>query len=272
MRHMTSERSATPTALHTDLDDGVLTLCLQGTRPDDLIDVALSDALHAALQDATWNEDVRVVVIKGSDTDFSRGIDWADFREWYEDAAVRRAAHARLACWRDRLLPALPQPVIVSVRGACLGGALAIVAASDVAFAADDATFALGDAETEPNGAGLGATIERVVLHGDASNLLRGCNAHEAERIGLITRAMPLAQLDVEVGTLARELAAKDPIALRFTKQTVRHVGSMSWDAAVDYTAAKFAQLKALQADRPSTRAAAVESFLSGRSKPGLGS
>jgi hypothetical protein len=45
----------------------------------------------------------------------------------------------------------------------------------------------------------------------------------------------------------------------------------MGWDAVLDYNAAKFAQLKAMQAGRPSARAAAVESFLAGTSKPGLG-
>jgi trans-feruloyl-CoA hydratase/vanillin synthase len=51
----------------------------------------------------------------------------------------------------------------------------------------------------------------------------------------------------------------------------LRYVGSMSFDAAISFHAAKLAELKALQAGRPSTRAAAVESFLAGKSKPGLG-
>jgi feruloyl-CoA hydratase/lyase len=257
--------------LASRLDDGVLTLTLDRADHGNRIDVALSDALHATLQDIAWNDEVRVVVIEGRGVDFCRGVDMASFDDGPGDEAARRGASARLAHWRDRLLPSLPQPVIASIRGACLGSAVAMIAACDLAFAADDATFALDEpGTTGPVPFPIVSAVARV-LPDDASTLLGGCDAHEAERIGLVTRCLPAAELDAETGKLAAELAAKDPIALRFTKQTVRHVGSMSWDAAVDYSAAKFAQLKALQADRPSTRAAAVESFLSGKSKPGLG-
>jgi enoyl-CoA hydratase/carnithine racemase len=93
----------------------------------------------------------------------------------------------------------------------------------------------------------------------------------EAERNGLATRSLPAGELEQATYALAHELAAKDAIALRFTKETLRHVGAMTWDGVLSFTAAKFAELKVLQAGQPSTRAAAVESFLAGKSKPGLG-
>jgi enoyl-CoA hydratase/carnithine racemase len=250
----------------------VLTLTLDRAQRGNLIDVAMSDALLAILQDVTWNDDVRVVVLEGRGEDFSNGIDPVAFRDEPGAEAVRREARARLAYWRDRLLPSLPQPVIASIRGECVGGALAIVSCCDVAFAADDATFSLeGFDSSGPLPFGVVSALGRVVPEG-GSALIGGCDAATAESIGLVTRCVPTADLDAEVHKLASELAAKDPLALRFTKQSVRHAPSMNWDAAIDYGAAKFAQLKALQADRPSPRAAAVESFLSGRSKPGLGS
>jgi hypothetical protein len=48
-------------------------------------------------------------------------------------------------------------------------------------------------------------------------------------------------------------------------------VGSMSWDAAVSFTAGKFAEIKALQANSASTRTTAIAGFLAGKNKPGLG-
>ena len=71
--------------------------------------------------------------------------------------------------------------------------------------------------------------------------------------------------------SLASEFVGKDEVALRFTKETLHYVGPMSWDGVVSFTAAKFAELKALQSGRPSSRAAAVDSFLAGRFKPSLG-
>jgi feruloyl-CoA hydratase/lyase len=265
-----SEIPTTAASVATRLDDGVLTLTLD--RPDhgNLIDVTMSDALHAILQDVAWNDDVRVVVIEGRGEDFSRGIDAAAFSDRSGLEISCREARARLASWRDRLLPSLPQPVIASIRGACDGGALAIVSSCDIALAAEDATFTLEGFDSGPAPFGVISSLGRIVPE-EGSALIGGCDARSAERIGLITRCLSADELDAEVRKLAAELAAKEPLALRFTKQTIRHVGTMSWDAAVDYSAAKFAQLKALQADRPSTRAAAVESFLSGKSKPGLG-
>jgi enoyl-CoA hydratase/carnithine racemase len=70
---------------------------------------------------------------------------------------------------------------------------------------------------------------------------------------------------------LARELVQKDPIALQFTKESLEHVKSMEWDAALSYNAAKFAELKTLQKGATS-RATSVASFLDGKFKPGLGS
>jgi feruloyl-CoA hydratase/lyase len=266
-----SDEPTTPGRVSTRLDDGVFTLTLDRAGCGNLIDVSMSDALHATLMDLTWNDDVRVVVIEGRGKDFSQGIDPDAFRDRPGEQIARREARARLSYWRDRMLPSLPQPVIASIRGACVGGALAIVCSCDLAIAADDATFSLeGFDSSGPLPFGVVSALGRVVPEG-GSALIGGCDAATAEGIGLVTRCVPAVELDAEVRELAAELAAKDPLALRFTKQTVRHAPAMNWDAAIDYGAAKFAQLKALQADRPSTRAVAVESFLSGKSKPGLG-
>ena len=96
-------------------------------------------------------------------------------------------------------------------------------------------------------------------------------DGREAERHGVASRSLPAMELEHETRLLAREFVGKDALALQFTKQTLQHVDAMDWDAVLDYTAAKLAELKALQAGRPSARAAAVDSFLGGRSKPGLG-
>jgi enoyl-CoA hydratase/carnithine racemase len=77
---------------------------------------------------------------------------------------------------------------------------------------------------------------------------------------------------EAEADQLARELAAKDPLALRFTKATLRQVAAVSWDDILAYTSAQQAQIKSLQAGQPSARALAIESFLAGKSKPGAAS
>ncbi len=141
----------------------------------------------------------------------------------------------------------LAQPILAMVHGACDTDTLALLEACDIVICADDATFDLSGTSPSP------------------------LNAQEAQRQGLVTFSVPAAELQAHTDTLARELAAKDALALRFTKETLQRVPGIPWDEALVFTSAKQAELKALQAGRPSTRASAIESFLAGKSKPGAG-
>ena len=85
------------------------------------------------------------------------------------------------------------------------------------------------------------------------------------------TLSFPETELEEQTYKLARELATKDPLALRFTKKTVQQVASVAWDDILNFTAAQQAEIKSLQAGGPSARALAIESFLAGKSKPGAG-
>lgn len=85
------------------------------------------------------------------------------------------------------------------------------------------------------------------------------------------TLSFPDSALEEQTYKLARELATKDPLALRFTKKTLQQVASVAWDDILNFTTAQQAEIKSLQAGGPSARALAIESFLAGKSKPGAG-
>ena len=86
-----------------------------------------------------------------------------------------------------------------------------------------------------------------------------------------VTLSFPTEELEAQTYQLAHELAAKDPLALRFTKRTLQQVSAVPWEDILDYTTAQQAEIKSLQAGQTSTRAKAIESFLAGKSKPGAG-
>lgn len=226
--------------------EGVLTVAFD--RPDqrNAIDVDTSLDIARLLVAVAEDAAVRVVVLRGAGAGFSAGMDVADFA----DTASRlepdlRAARESANHWRTCRLRQLPQPVIAMVHGFCEAGAITVVEGCDIAFAAEDTVFTAADGHS--------------------------FDGREAERNGVVTLAFPADVIEAETHALARDLVAKDALALQFTKATLRHVASMSWDGVLDYNAAKQAEFKSLQAGRPSTRAAAVESFLAGKSKPGLG-
>lgn len=267
---------AAPVQLQSVLSGGVLTLALDREAVRNAIDAGLASEMQQVLEAAARDPDVRVVVLKGQGDGFCAGLDAAhDADPGGVDTHSPDGVLAVLHHCRSRLLPLMPQPVIAMVHGYCAGEALGLVEACDIAYAAHDTVFVASTAET---GAALSASTAKSMSRSMAPRAAsfhalsgRPFDGPEAERAGLVTRSVPAGELQAEVDALAAELAAKDPLALRFTKETLLHVGSMDWDAVLDFNAAKFAQLKALQAGRPSTRAALVESFLAGKSKPGLG-
>jgi len=148
---------------------------------------------------------------------------------------------------QTQLSRSLSQPVLVMVHGMCNPQAVALIESCDIVICADDATF---EAPKQPNSP---------------------LNAQAAQKKGLVSISVPASELESHTDTLARELANKDTLALRFTKQTLRRVPDIPWNEVLAFTSAKQIELKALQAGRPSARASAIESFLAGKSKPGAG-
>lgn len=263
--------------IRVELEEGILTVAFHRPEQRNLMNVALSREMEALLQAVHYDAAVRVVVLRGDGPGFCAGLDTQDFFDsTRQDEAALRAARESANHWRVRLLRLLPQPVIAMVHGFCQGGALAILESCDIVLAADDTEFSLPEIQAGEIPAGpTTKSISRVMTQRAAryfSLTGRSFDGVEAERNGLVTRSLPYAELERETYALARDFVGKDAIAVQFTKEALQHVDAMSWDGVLSFTAAKFAELKALQAGRPSARAAAVESFLAGKSKPGLGS
>jgi len=109
-------------------------------------------------------------------------------------------------------------------------------------------------------------------IHDQALALFQACDIVFATgQDDWATLSFPAPELEEQSYKLARELASKDPLILRFTKKTVQQVASIAWEDILSFTTAQQAELKSLQAGRPSPRALAIESFLAGKSKPGAG-
>lgn len=240
--------------LSTCFDRGVLTVAFERSE----IDPETMQVLQTTLESTIVNESIRVLVLCST----AGGL----------CSSIANGATGDLV----RLLRMLPQPVVAKLHGVWRGSALALVGACDIVYVADEAEFVLDEVSLGSFLDGpLGQAISRVMtprsvcLHAFCGQPFDGV---EAERNGLATISFPAANLDAETDALLGSLLEKDPLALQFTKQTLRHVPGMDWDAVLDYNAAKFAELKSLQAGGWSARAAAVESFLAGTSKPGLGS
>lgn len=171
-----------------------------------------------ALDDAKDALDVRVVVLTGAGEAFSAGGD-LKMMGGGPDAEGREAL-AQRGDYVDLLqrFTTIGKPTIARVRGVAMGGGLGLVAACDFAIASESAVFGTPEIKRGLFPMMIMAVLRRVVTKRRLMEMMllgEKLDAKTAERIELISRAVPDATLDEEVVTLASKLAAQSPTAMR---------------------------------------------------------
>jgi trans-feruloyl-CoA hydratase/vanillin synthase len=159
------------------------------------------------------------------------------------------------------------------VNGGCFGGAFIPLVGCDLAVAADEATFGVSEINWWiPPGSVVTRALAETIGHRNALLLImtgRTFDGRRAAEMGLVNWSTPRAQLRGEVEELARELLAKNPVALHAAKVGFRNCRLMPWDVAEDYLYAKLEQSQFL--DGEGGRAEGLRQFLDEkRIKPGL--
>ena len=210
-------------AIRYELGDGVATITLN--RPD--VHNAMNDLMRRELRSCFESiaeaDDVRVVVVTGAGAKaFSAG---ADIREFVEPQAPTRFRDARRRVDFRSVMDRCPQPIIAAICGYAFGGGLELALACDLRIAAANATLGLTEVNLAiiPGGGGI-QRLPRIVGRGKALEMiLTGARipADEALRIGLVERVVPEGQALAAATELARTLAARAPVALRYAKEAV---------------------------------------------------
>ena len=255
-------------------NEGIVRIMLN--RPDKrnamnpLMHVEASDLLQK-LRDSTT---ARVILLTGAGDAFCAGMDLKEFFTDLKDDKAEYERILRLAIeWRGRGLRELPQPTIALVNGFCVGGGIANVAACDLAFASAEAEFCVSEINFRffPAGPVTKVLADRASSRDALFYSLTGktFDAQVAQRMGLVNAVVPLAELESYGLEIARAIAAKDPVAVRLTKQTHYQSKHMNWDAAMDYANAKTAQLLEMQKGGVG-RNEGIGDFLGKRYRPGL--
>jgi len=209
--------------IHYELADGVATVTLD--RPD--VHNAMNDRMRQELVrcfgDLAASDEARVIVVTGAgERAFSAG---ADIREFVAPQAPTRFRESRKRVDFRAVMDRCPQPIIAAIRGYAFGGGLELALACDIRIAGEDARLGLTEIDLAiiPGGGGT-QRLPRLVGRGRALEMiLTGAriDAREALRIGLVERVVPAAEVLASALALAKTLAAKAPVALRYAKEAV---------------------------------------------------
>ncbi len=256
-------------------EDGVTFVFLNRPEQRNAMSPQLHLDMNDALDDVAEDDATKVVVITGAGKAFCAGQDLklyfrANDKDPKARMRLRRAAHG----WRWEKLSKFPKPTIAMVNGYCFGGAFTQVSACDFAIAADEATFGLSEVNWGIIPGGIVSwNVAKVLGYRDA--MWYACTGEaftgkEAAQIKFVNRSVPLADLRAETMKLARNLMAKNTIALRYTKDAIRAVREMNVDQAADYLNGKSEALK--HGDPEKGREKAMRQFIDEKTfKPGLG-
>ncbi len=229
------------TTLQIDRTGDVLRVTIaHPSSPLNAVDEALHHDLTALFAALRRETEARAVLLTGRGRAFSAGGDFNWFPALQEPGrleALRRDAKQLIWDLLD-----VEIPIVAAVNGHAIGLGASIALLCDVIFMADSATIAdphvkvgivAGDGGVAIWPLALGpARAKQYLLTGDP------LTAAEAERIGLINRVVPAAELDAEAMAFAQRLAAGAPLAVRYTKLAVNKLVKDALNIAFDTSTA----------------------------------
>ncbi len=221
------------------------------------LDARTLDELGGAMEALRADASVRVVIVTGAgEKAFVAG---ADISELAALSAAKAQEHALLGQRIFDTIEHLGKPVIAAINGFALGGGCELAMACTLRIAAD--TARLGQPEVNlgiPPGFAGTQRLARLVGKGGALEMLltgRHVTADEAQRLGLVNRVVPAAELMTAVRALATDLAAKAPIATRYIIEAVQRGSEVPFEQAAFLEASLFGLAFSTADMREGTRA-----------------
>ena len=204
----------------TERDGAIAVVRLNRPRQLNALSGPLMDQLTATLEALDVDDEIRCIVLAGNERAFAAG---ADISELAEGTPISMYESRRIDRWDA--VSALRTPILAAVSGYCLGGGCELAMLCDLIVASETASF--GQPEINVGvfpGAGGTQRLPRAVGKAVAMDMIltgRMLSAEEALALRLVARVvMKEAWLD-EAKRVAREIAAKSPIAIRLAKEAV---------------------------------------------------
>ena len=233
-------------AIRYDVADHVATITLDRPEVANAQDTRLIDELDAAFDLADADDEVRVVILAGAGKHFSSGHDlkalvgdteadhWRRMRETPEGKLQHEKAMYFDRCLRIR---DFRKPTIAAVQGKCIAAGVMLACMCDLIVAADDASFQ--NPVLRMTGAGVEILVEPWEMPARKAKefLLTAetLSAQDAERLGMVNRVVPAADLASATRDLAERIALVPPTTAQVVKRSINKTLELqgqkdSWD------------------------------------------
>ena len=215
-------------------NDGVVTLTLNRPEKKNAANDRMWGELRTVFEDVERNRGDRVLVVTGAGGAFCSGADLSAASELAENgmARMRRIGAAALALHR------LTKPTIAKVGGVAAGVGCNLALGCDLVVASAEARFseifAKRGLSVDFGGTWLLPRLVGVHKAKELAFFADVISADEAERLGIVNRVVPAAQLDGFVDDWARRLASGPPVALSLTKTMLNNSLMVSMDQALE--------------------------------------
>ncbi len=218
-------------------EDGIATIKLNRPQVLNAMNKQLWLDFQVALEDVKNDSELKVLIITGEGRAFSTGADLKDSKdrsiEAYRDYLVELQE-------ASRKIIRFEKPTIAAINGYALGSGYELGLACDVRIAAEDAKIGSPEASvTSSVTGGAMRLVQDLIGPGKAKELLftaEYIDGKEAERIGLVNKAVPLDRLMDETIEMAKKMAANSSFSIKMIKRGLNMArGEVSLEALMEY-------------------------------------
>jgi 2-(1,2-epoxy-1,2-dihydrophenyl)acetyl-CoA isomerase len=237
-------------AILYDKRDHVALITLNRPERLNAIGGPVREEVHAAVEEANKDDDVRVIIVTGTGRGFCSGADLSGGGARNADGAPPARPPSTQNTKLDemhwvgywaKMLYESSKPSIAAVNGVCAGAGMSLALSADMRVGCEASRFKAVFAERNLSpDSGMSFFLPRIVGYSRAIDLIcssRNVEAEEAYRIGLLDRLVKSENLVEEAMKVAAGMAALPPVAMRVSKRVVQHNLNVGLHEALIYEA-----------------------------------
>lgn len=251
-----------------DVTEGIATITLNRPGAMNSLDVATKELLRETVEQVAADDAVRCVVLTGTGRGFCVGQDLKEHIELLRNGSSDELFRTVPEHYNPIVtaLATMPKPVVAAVNGVAAGAGASLAMAADIRLLSDAGGFNLAFAGVALScDTGSSWTLQRLVGRAKALELLylpSTLDAAECERIGLVNRVLPAAELDEATRELATRLASGPTVAFASIRESVTYAATHSFTESLEVEHAMMSRTGATE-----DHAAAVAAFVA-KEKP----